>query len=295
MRLLDAFGICLQHLVHIRQVSNHTAASYRRDWENFLHFFGGKGWLQEVQRVDVQNWMVEGHSEGLSPATLSRRLSSLRTFFSICIELELITSNVSDGIHPPKLKKHLPKVLPVEQAEALLAPVASSMNARDTAMVAILYGCGLRVSELVGLDVADVLCSEHELRVLGKGSKQRIVPMSGVVQRYLSLYMDERRVDQEALFLNVRGQRLSVRSVQRMLKVRAQMSGGDVSLAPHALRHSFATHLLAGGADLRAIQELLGHSSLATTERYTHLNIQKLTEIYDAAHPRSRKKRGAQK
>jgi len=168
----------------------------------------------------------------------------------------------------------------------------SSAEARDLAIFAVMYGCGLRVSEAVGLNLQDVSLGAAELRVFGKGKKERVVPIPDGVISLIENYMEERdsSSSETALFLNLRGGRLTARSVQRMVKKRALETGADISVTPHRLRHSFATHLLAGGVDLRAIQELLGHSSLGTTERYTHLDMAKLTEVYDSAHPRARRK-----
>jgi len=165
-----------------------------------------------------------------------------------------------------------------------------SSDIRDLALLSAMYGCGLRVSEVVGLNLDDVDLHQFELRVIGKGRKQRIVPLPEGAAQFLQAWLSERiaDVEEQAVFLNNRGKRLSVRSVQRMLKARALQTGADISVTPHRLRHSFATHLLAGGVDLRAIQELLGHASLATTERYTHLDIAKLTAVYDEAHPRAK-------
>jgi integrase/recombinase XerC len=169
----------------------------------------------------------------------------------------------------------------------------SSSEERDLALFAVMYGCGLRVSETVGLNLHDISMESAELRVFGKGKKERVVPVPEGVLRLMQNYLDQRitsATSEPALFLNQRGGRLTVRSVQRVLKKRALETGADISVTPHRLRHSFATHLLAGGVDLRAIQELLGHSSLGTTERYTHLDMAKLTEVYDAAHPRAKRK-----
>jgi len=184
--------------------------------------------------------------------------------------------------------------MPPEQTAALMNSTDRASELRDLALVALMYGCGLRVSEVVGLNIDAVDMQQFELRVFGKGRKERIVPLPQGAVHCLQAYLAERvsAMEEHAVFLNRFGKRLTARSVQRMLKERALENGADVSVTPHRLRHSFATHLLAGGVDLRAIQELLGHASLATTERYTHLDIAKLTEVYDKTHPRAKKKSG---
>jgi len=277
----------LRDLADVQLASKYTVASYRGDLEQFRQSQVTDVLLQNIQSVDIQNWLVASHSKGLSPATLARRLSAVRSFFSACVRMKMCDVNVADGIRVPKQKKYLPRVLPVEQAVVLLKTTTARSDVRDTALMAVLYGCGLRVSELVGLNICDVDLTAHELRVLGKGNKQRLVPIVTSVCLLLSEYMEQRQAVGEAMFLNARSGRLTTRSVQRILKNRALALGVDISVSPHALRHSFATHLLIGGADLRAIQELLGHSSLAATERYTHLNIERIKEIYDEAHPRA--------
>jgi len=201
-----------------------------------------------------------------SPHTVSNYQRDLNTFIEHC----------SDGIRMDAIARS-------DVQDWLVA-------LRDAALLAVMYGCGLRVSEVVGLNVEDVNIWAKELRVLGKGKKERIVPMPSGTVKIIDDYIKSRQSLSHAVFLNVRGARLTTRSVQRMLKKRALGTGADVSVTPHRLRHSFATHLLAGGVDLRAIQELLGHSSLATTERYTSLDINKLTEVYDKSHPRARQK-----
>jgi integrase/recombinase XerC len=283
----------LRDLAEVRNASGHTVSNYRRDLSRFLEHCGDVP-LSAISRRQVQDWVVAGHAQGLSPATLARRLSALRSFFDAAVQTGQAEKNIASGVRPPKQARRLPRTLPPEQTEQLLHETDAASELRDAALLAVMYGCGLRVSEAVGLNIADVHLEVAELRVLGKGRKERIVPMPAGVTKLLKQWLDERMLkpgDREAVFLNQRGGRLTTRSVQRMLKSRAMETGADMSVTPHRLRHSFATHLLAGGVDLRAIQELLGHASLATTERYTHLDINKLTEVYDAAHPRARRRK----
>jgi len=292
MQLSIAIRQYLKQLKEIRLVSPHTVAAYRRDLEHFLRCVGDMA-LADINRAQVQDWLVASHAEGLAPTSLARHLSALRSFLDTSVRMRWCSENVADGITPPKQSKRLPRTLPPEQTALLLQPAGVASENRDLALLAVMYGCGLRVSEVAGLNLVDIDMHDADMRVRGKGGKERISPIPDGVHALLSDYLDLRMafadVHQQALFLNRSGGRLSVRGIQRMLKKRALVTGADVSVTPHRLRHSFATHLLAGGVDLRAIQELLGHASLSTTERYTHLDIHKLTDIYDKTHPRARK------
>lgn len=291
--LQEAVEQFLQELADVRLASEHTVAAYRRDLARFVDFSGDRS-LSQITRMQVQDWLVSGHASGLAASTLARRLSALSSFFDAAVQASWCKTNVAAGVRPPKLPKRLPRTLPPEQTAALMQSSDRSSELRDLALLAVMYGCGLRVSEVVGLNMHDIDLHQFELRVFGKGRKERIVPLPDGAVEYVQDYLAERTTSAEeaAVFLNRFGKRLSVRSVQRMLKDRALENGADISVTPHRLRHSFATHLLAGGVDLRAIQELLGHASLATTERYTHLDIAKLTEVYDQTHPRARKRSG---
>jgi len=292
--LKEAVASFLHELADIRRASKHTVVAYRRDLCGFTEHCGENTRLNHITRIQVQDWLVNCHAAGLAASTLARRLSAVSSFFDAAVQAGQCKTNVAAGIRPPKQAKRLPRTLPPEQTQALMQATDRNSEIRDLALLAVMYGGGLRVSEVVGLNLDDVDLGQLELRVFGKGRKERIVPLPEGAVHYLQCYMEERIADDEerAVFLNCRGGRLSVRSVQRMLKDRALQTGADVSVTPHRLRHSFATHLLAGGVDLRAIQDLLGHASLATTERYTHLDIAKLTEVYDETHPRAKKRRG---
>jgi len=280
----------LHELANVRLASPHTVAAYRRDLLNLADHCGSIR-LRELTRMQVQDWLVAGHAAGLAASTLARRLSAVSSFLDAAVQSHWISANVAATVHPPKQPKRLPRTLPPEQTAALLSETDAGNETRDLALLAVMYGCGLRVSETVGLDLADLDLQSSELRVLGKGRKERVVPVPEAALQLIRAYLAERAATrEEAIFLNRQGGRLTTRSVQRMLKSRALATGADVSVTPHRLRHSFATHLLAGGVDLRAIQELLGHASLATTERYTHLDIARLTDVYDRAHPRARRK-----
>jgi len=280
----------LKEMAEVRLASPHTIAAYRRDLTAFGEHCGNTP-LPQITRLQVQDWLVAGHAAGRAAATLARRLSALTGLLDHAVQAGICPLNAAAGVRPPKQSARLPRTLPPEQTAALMQPTDAVADQRDLALLAVMYGAGLRVSEAVGLNLYDVDLHSCELRVLGKGSKQRIVPLPTVAADLLGSWLGERQLgivnDDQAVFLNRFGNRLSARSVQRMLKQRALVSGADISVTPHRLRHSFATHLLAGGVDLRAIQELLGHASLGTTERYTHLDIAKLTEVYDQTHPRA--------
>jgi len=290
MLLKDAVVRFITELKEVRMLSPHTVSNYQRDLHNFIRHCPDGVRLDVITRNDVQDWLVVSHASGLSPATLARRLSALRSLLDSSVQAGRCEKNVAAGVMAPKQRKRLPKALPPEQTAKLMQPTESASDLRDAALLVVMYGCGLRVSEVVGLNLIDVDIAMKELRVLGKGKKERIVPMPAGVVTVLDDYIKSRQSLSHAVFLNARATRLTSRSVQRMLKKRALETGADVSVTPHRLRHSFATHLLTGGVDLRAIQELLGHSSLATTERYTSLDINKLTEVYDKSHPRARQK-----
>ncbi len=308
-RLQEAVQSFLHQLADVRLASPHTIAAYRRDLRTFIAHCHADTKLDSISRTQVQDWLVAAHASGLAASTLARRLSAVSSFFDAAMQAGHCHNNVASGIRPPKQAKHLPRNLPPEQTAALMQSSDAASDQRDLALLAVMYGCGLRVSETVALNVQDVDLHQQELRVFGKGRKQRIVPLPVGALHYLQAYLrddrhtklndglhaqhssDDNPEKPQPVFLNKYHTRLSARSVQRMLKQRALQSGADTSVSPHRLRHSFATHLLAGGVDLRAIQELLGHASLSTTERYTHLDISKLTEVYDKSHPRARKRK----
>jgi len=292
MRLTEAIPAYLNQLGDVRLASAHTVANYGRDLRSFLNSQGDMPVIN-IRRQHIQDWLVALHASGMAPASIARRLSAIRSFLDMAVSSHWCKENAAAGLRPPKLPKRLPRSLPPEQTQLLLDKTGAKTEQRDIALLATMYGCGLRVSELVGLSVTDISLDMAELRVFGKGRKERVVPIPDGALKLLRCYLEARQqyadVAQQAVFLNRNGSRLSVRSVQGMLKKRALATGADISVTPHRLRHAFATHLLAGGVDLRSIQELLGHASLTTTERYTHLDIKGLTEAYDQAHPRAKR------
>ncbi|WP_432822328.1 tyrosine recombinase XerC [Trichloromonas sp.] len=290
-----------RHLADERNVSPHTRLAYLRDLEAFCLFLGklpaaSGSTAADIRRVDqivLRRYLAQLHKTH-KKSSIGRKLAALRTFFRFLVREGVLEVNPGELISTPRQEKYLPQTLSVDEAYALLdsAQQGDLLGLRDRAIWETFYSCGLRVSELTGLNVASVDLAEGLVRVLGKGSKERIVPIGRPAIRALQSYLEARGavVAESPLFLNHRGGRLTPRSVQRNLK--RQLLAGRIlkDASPHALRHSFATHLLDGGADLRAIQELLGHESLSTTQKYTQVSVDRLMDVYDKAHPRSRKK-----
>jgi integrase/recombinase XerC len=292
---IDAFK---DYLSEERNLSPHTSAAYLRDLGEFRSFLADNGGADRAALKRLDSFMLRRFLAVLHKrnqrSSIARKLSSLRTFFRYLVREGWLEANPAEGLATPKLNRYLPRTLSVDEAAALMERGYGSglLDLRDRAIFELCYACGLRVSELTGLDVAAVDLREDLVRVLGKGSKERIVPLGRKAHQALVAYLEARGLPQgeEPLFLNVHGGRLTPRSVQRNLKTRLLKAGVLRDASPHSLRHSFATHLLDGGADLRAIQELLGHASLSTTQRYTQVSVDHLMEVYDKAHPRSRKK-----
>ena len=252
--------------------------------------------LLSVTAETVKAFLAFLGQQDYSKSTTARKLATLRSFYKFCVRRNYIQSNPLASIRMPKQEKRLPKFLTVEQVNTLIQTPDDTnlLGARDRAMLEVLYSTGIRVSELVDLNVADIDFTGQLVRVRGKGKKQRNTPIGptalGAIGRYLELRKADARsesFDQQALFVNKHGQRLSTRSVRRKLDKYLAISGLDPSVSPHTLRHSFATHMLDKGADLRSVQELLGHQSLSTTQIYTHLTAERMKRSYDEAHPRS--------
>jgi len=292
---IDQFS---RYLADERNLSPHTRAAYLRDLGEFRSFLEGHGGctLQNMTRIDsflLRCYLAELHKRN-QRTSIARKLSALRTFFRYLVREGALASNPAEGLSTPKLNRYLPKTLSVDEATALMERGYGNTlsDLRDRAIIELFYSSGLRVSELTGLDVGSLDLREKLVRVLGKGRKERIVPIGRKAHEALLSYLEERGQpgEEQPLFLNARGGRLTARSVQRNLKTRLIRSGVIKDISPHALRHSFATHLLDGGADLRAIQELLGHASLSTTQKYTQVSVDQLIAVYDRAHPRSKKK-----
>jgi integrase/recombinase XerC len=276
-----------------RNVSPHTLAGYRSDLEQFRAFVvlerGGDAGIAVVDHLLVRRWLARLHKE-YRKSSIGRKLAAVRALFAWLMRTGAAEKNPAELVATPKKEKKLPFHLAIDEVTALVeAPKGAEMpSLRDRAILETLYSCGVRVSELTGLDVGGANLEAGTVRVLGKGGKERIVPLGSVAARALADYLAIRNHTPHdvPLFINVRGGRLTRRSVARIVDKYILTLATMKKVSPHTLRHTFATHLLEGGADLRAIQELLGHASLSTTQKYTHLSIDRLMEVYDKAHPR---------
>lgn len=283
--------------------SSHTVSGYKRDILEFYSTLKKDSGVDSVSALEIRRFVVGLHGRN-SGATVARKLSALRTFFRFAQREKRIKVDPVTTIIGPKVGRFIPVFLTVDETFALLeAPAPSdTYMARDRAILELLYSTGMRVSELVSRDLVDLDFKEEMLTVRGKGDKERLVPVGAPAIEAVKNWLAQRNqlielragrgktVEKEALFLNGRGGRLSVRSVERMVKAYGERAGILQMVTPHALRHSFATHLLEMGADLRSVQELLGHASLSTTQRYTHLTLDHLSDVYDKAHPLAQNK-----
>jgi len=293
------------HLIHEfihylsgeKNASPHTCRCYQRDLEEFEDFLKSSGMVlspageSEMNRVD--RWAIRKYLSFLhrknKKSSIARKLSTLRSFFKYLVREQLTTSNPAKSVSTPKVEKPLPTTLTVDEAFRLMEIPVGSKGLRDRAILELLYSSGIRVGELVGLNLNQLDLDLGIVKVMGKGRKERIVPVGSKAVEALKAYLEKRGVlsREEPLFVNSRGGRLTARSVGRLIKKYTKRSGIFRKISPHTLRHSFATHLLDAGADIREIQEMLGHASLSTTQRYIHLSPGKLMEVYDKAHPRS--------
>ncbi len=287
----------LDKLRHERRASPHTVANYARDLGGLLRFCtaGGLARWEALDTHQVRAWVAAGHRRGLSGRSLQRALSALRGFFDFLLEEGAVRHNPGLDVRAPKMPRRLPKTLDVDQTVRLVEIAGDDPLARrDRAVMELFYSSGLRLAELTGLDLADLDLAEGLVQVTGKGNKVRRVPVGRHAGAALRAWLDVRSAwappGATALFLSRRGRRLSGRSVQERLKLWARRQGLDVTVHPHLLRHCFASHLLESSGDLRAVQELLGHADISTTQIYTHLDFQHLARVYDAAHPRAKKK-----
>ncbi len=277
--------------------SVHTISAYGRDLEQFLVWLKARdiaAW-SDIDIHCVRAYVTDRHRTGSGGTSLARALSSLRAWFRHLSTQGLMVANPAQGLRPPKSPRRLPRTLDVDQVQQVLEQHGEGvLSLRDQAMWETLYSCGLRVSELVGLSLQDVDLRNGEARVLGKGRKQRVVPIGrfavDLIQRWLTQRGTLLKGEESALFVNHRGQRLTTRGVQKRLTTWCLAHGIDIHLHPHMLRHSFASHLLESSGDLLAVQELLGHANISTTQIYTHLDFQRLAKVYDEAHPRARRR-----
>jgi integrase/recombinase XerC len=293
-RPIDRF---LQSLDTERRYSPHTRAGYARDLDR-LHAFcaadGVRDW-GALEAAPLRAWVARLHRQGLSGASLARWLSAARAFYRYLRREGLTSNNPFTGVRAPRAGRRLPKTLSVDEAVRLVEiPAGDPLARRDRALLELFYSSGLRLAELVAINVDDVDRRAATVRVLGKGRKERLVPVGRAALDALAAWLDDRRAlareGERALFVNRAGKRLGARTVQQRIAHHARARGLGRHVHPHMLRHSFATHLLESSADLRAVQELLGHANLSTTQVYTHLDFQHLAKVYDAAHPRARRR-----
>jgi len=295
-------GDFLDYLTYERNVSTNTIAAYRNDLESFVGFLcndylsQGRDQLElaKVDHLAVRSYLAFLSRRKLSRASVARHLSALRSFFKFLVREGIAESNPARTVATPKREKHLPAVLQTSDVALLLEQpdTSATLGARDAAFLELLYASGLRIGELVGIDIDDLELRARLVKVHGKGSKERIVPFGSKAEAALRAWLAVRGelapdADEQAVFVNYRGQRITTRSVRRLFDGYLKQAALRAGISPHTLRHSFATHLLNAGADLRGIQELLGHASLSTTQKYTHLNDWQLMAVYKKAHPRA--------
>ena len=289
-----------QYLDGMRQTqrrSDKTIEAYARDLKQAVHFFGEETDIQSLDTLSVIGWVRSLSSQRITGRSIGRKLSALRGVFQEAINQRLIKANPAADVRAPKTGKHLPHALSPDAMQRLLdSPIDPNdiETMRDQAIYELLYSSGLRLAEVLGLTVRDIQGIPEELKVLGKGSKERIVPVGNKARKALANWLEKRTEWDngytDRVFITKKGLGVSPRTIQRRLDLRAQAAGLDQHVHPHALRHSAATHLLESSGDLRAIQEFLGHQSLSTTQIYTHLDFQHLAEVYDKAHPRAKTK-----
>jgi len=297
----------LEHLRYERNVSAHTLRNYRIDLEQFLSHLAGPESnkkratpsVEEIDHLTIREWLASLHSAQKSKSSIARKLAALRTFFQFLVREGLLELNPAKLVSTPRQEKKLPNHLSVEEAVRFIESpdTQTDLGKRDRAMLELMYATGVRVAELTTMNLGDIDFRGQLIRVTGKRRKQRVVPFGDPAGEALRSYLKIREKflfnapvstrDEEALFLNYQGTRITTRSVGRMVDKYIRLCAGMHNISPHALRHSFATHLLDSGADLRDIQELLGHARLSTTQVYTHVSMEKLIEVYDKAHPKA--------
>jgi integrase/recombinase XerC len=296
----------LDHLRYERNLSEHTLRNDASDLEQFLDYLSTSNTnnkrvpnIQEIDHITIREWLATLHSAQKRKASIARKLAALRTFFQFLVREGMLELNPAKLVSTPRLEKKLPVHLSIEEAIKFVETpdVETALGKRDRAMLELMYATGVRVAELTKLNLGHIDFKNRLIRVIGKRRKERVVPFGEPALEALKNYLDVRdgfldaapvsMREPEALFLNYQGTRITTRSVGRMVEKYIRMCAGRYDISPHALRHSFATHLLDSGADLRDIQELLGHVRLSTTQIYTHVSMDKLIEVYDKAHPKA--------
>lgn len=300
----DIDSFC-DYLQYEKQYSIHTLSNYKRDLTQFSTWLSQRDdtldlaeekqvSLLQADSLHIRNWIAELHRKGISGKTIQRKLSALRSFYHFLLRESKVEKNPAIDIHALITPRSLPSTLDVDSITRLLdMPSDSVLAIRDRAILELFYSSGLRLSELATLDNNSLDLDESSLRVMGKGNRERILPIGKKAKEALTVWLQNRKANagEEALFVSNRGQRLSHRSIQLRVHYWQKRQGLEQHVNPHKLRHSFASHLLESSGDLRAVQELLGHKDISTTQIYTHLDFQHLAEVYDKAHPRARKKK----
>lgn len=293
----EAIQAFVDYVAIERGLSQNTVAAYARDLSQFAHYAAGKG-INSPEGLSEEvlvGFLKELRKAGMSPSSISRKLSAIKTFCKFACREGLITIDFTSGVETTKSALRLPSILSIEEVSELLAQPdwRDPSGCRDKAMLEVLYATGIRVSELLSLRISDVNTSVGFLKCFGKGSKERIVPLGKVAIEYLERYLSTGRPkfarsgSSEFLFLTNRGRKMSRVGFWKLIKKYAAQAGITKNITPHTIRHSFATHLLQGGADLRSIQEMLGHANIATTQVYTHISREKLKQTYKKSHPRA--------
>ncbi len=291
----------VQHFINYlkveRNASSNTIRAYRQDLYAFAEHAGDPS-PDEISHQDIRQWLAHLRKKGLSFNSIGRKLAAIRSFFRFLVRQEVLSGNPAEGIRYPGTSKELPGYLSVDDAFSMIDSVKGTdfFSVRDKAILELLYSSGVRVNELAGLDMDTLHLHPEMIRVKGKGRKERVVPFGQKAREAIEKYLGPRkqllnmrgRPQESALFINRLGTRLSCRSIERMIEQRRIAAGVNSPVTPHTFRHSMATHLLESGADLRSIQELLGHASISTTQKYTHLDFSRLAKIYDNAHPRAK-------
>ena len=278
-----------------RSLSPKTVEAYLHDVEKLNDFLGGRKKLEEVELSDLQSFLASLYDEDMSARSQARIISGLKSFYKFMLYERRIAHDPTELLDAPKIGRHLPEVLSIPEIEAILNGIDLSKpeGHRNKAIIEVMYGCGLRVSEVVNLRISNLHFRENYVRIIGKGDKERLVPIGHTAQQAVLLYLEGYRMhlkikkgEEDFVFLNRRGSRLSREMIFMMIKEMAAAAGIRNTISPHTFRHSFATHLVEGGADLRAVQEMLGHESITTTEIYTHLDREYVKNIIEQYHPR---------
>jgi len=301
--MMNEFQYAIEDYIHFiqveRQLSDNTLASYRRDLESYVNFLQeaeGMSDFLKVERMTILRHLEQLRMQGKTSRTVARHISSIRSFHQFLLREKRAETDPTVHLEMPTIEQKLPNILSIEEIEALLAVPNRSkpQGVRDVAMLELLYGSGMRISELIALDLADIHLTMGFVRVFGKGGKERIIPLGKSALSALNTYLDSARSQlqgkypkTDAFFINQRGKRLTRQGCWKLMKEHALKAGIKHELTPHTLRHSFATHLVENGADLRAVQEMLGHADISTTQIYTHISKSRLSEVYKQFHPRA--------